>query len=259
MLRNTAHLVGQYMIWIRCRLFRGNGLAIWMSPCLLKPRRWGRIGSARGGGALAAAPAVDTSVVKEHSQLWNPAMEPQVEAPQSSEVEGVDGAISAWLADECNRLLGQALSLDAEKMHADLVCERKLREMAARKQVGVYTQRNACHVSKKIAQTRRVFTWKMVGGKTCVMARLAATGFQARDLQEGAADTSGCVRIRSSHVQVTSLGTIKKWELWSLDFKNASLQADGFDREVFFFRAGLVAPALSGSSLEIEGAGVRIR
>ena len=38
--------------------------------------------------------------------------------------------------------------------------------------------RNAkkCQVSKKVSKTRWVLTWKMVDGKTCVKARLAAEG-----------------------------------------------------------------------------------
>ena len=45
--------------------------------------------------------------------------------------------------------------------------------------------------------------------------------------------TSGCVRLHSSHFQALSVGTLKKWEIRSLDIKNAFLQADGFQREVF--------------------------
>ena len=57
-------------------------------------------------------------------------MKPQVEALQSSVVEGVDGTISAWVADGRNLALGQELSLNEEKTHADLVREGKLRELA---------------------------------------------------------------------------------------------------------------------------------
>ena len=73
----------------------------------------------------------------------------------------------------------------------------------------------------------------MAYGKKCVKARLVAKGFQDPDLKEGLVDTSGCVSLRSSHLQLVSLSAIRKWELWSLDIKNAFLQADGFDRDVF--------------------------
>ena len=49
----------------------------------------------------------------------------------------------------------------------------------------------------------------------------------------GNVDSAACVSRRSSHLQVISLGALGKWPLWSLDIKNAFLQADGFDRGVF--------------------------
>ena len=70
-------------------------------------------------------------------------------------------------------------------------------------------------------------------GRKTAKARLVAKGFQDPDLQEGLVDTSGCVSLRSSHLQVISLSAIKKWRLWSLDIKNAFLQADALKREVF--------------------------
>ena len=73
--------------------------------------------------ARATSLAPDTSAVQEHAQCWNPAMDPQVDALKSSVVGGVDGAISAWVADECYRTLGQELSLGEEIMHSDLVRE----------------------------------------------------------------------------------------------------------------------------------------
>ena len=114
--------------------------------------------------ASAAAAAADMYAVQVHAQWWNPATKPQVEALQSSVVEGVDGATSAWVADERNRALGQELSLDEEKTHADLVREGRLRGFAARKRFDVYTQRHACHVSKEVVQIRWVLTWKMADG-----------------------------------------------------------------------------------------------
>ena len=74
----------------------------------------------------------------------------------------------------------------------------------------------------------------MVGGIKKVKARLVAEGFQDLDLTEGLVDSSGCVSLRSSHLQVVSLSALNKWKIWSLDIKDARLQADGFDRVVFF-------------------------
>ena len=71
-----------------------------------------------------------------------------------------------------------------------------------------------------------------MGGKTCAKASLVAKGYQDPDLQEGIVDTSWCVGLWSSHLQLISLRAIKEWNLWSLDIKNAFLQADGFARGV---------------------------
>ena len=60
-----------------------------------------------------------------------------------------------------------------------------------------------------------------------------ARGFQDPDLAAGLVDTSSCVSPRSSHLQVISLSALKQWSLWSLDIKNAFLQADPFPREVY--------------------------
>ena len=58
-------------------------------------------------------------------------MVPQVEAIQATVVEGADGAVSEWIADERNRALGRELSLDEERMHAELFREGRLRGLAA--------------------------------------------------------------------------------------------------------------------------------
>ena len=81
--------------------------------------------------------------------------------------------------------------------------------------------------------TRWVLTWKDLEGKPTVKARLVARGFQDPDLADGLVDTSSCVSFRSFYLQVISLSALKKWKLWSLDIKNAFLQADPFSREVY--------------------------
>ena len=54
---------------------------------------------------MEAGPAV----LQAHAQGWPPELKPELEANSSVAVEGVDGAISAWVADECTRFLGQEL------------------------------------------------------------------------------------------------------------------------------------------------------
>ena len=97
-----------------------------------------------------------------------------------------------------------------EEMRADLVHEGKIRGLADWEKFDVYSQHEACNAQKQIAQTRRVLTWKLADGEKCVKARLAAESFQDPDLQGGPADTSGCVSIRPSHLEVISLSAIQK-------------------------------------------------
>ena len=81
--------------------------------------------------------------------------------------------------------------------------------------------------------TRWVLTWEIVDGANTVEARVVAKGFQDPDLKGGVADSACCVSLRSSHLQVISLGALNKWGIWILGTKNAFLQADDFSRDVF--------------------------
>ena len=87
-------------------------------------------------------------------------------------------------------------------------------------------------VGKTAVGTRRVLTWKMVEGVNTVKARLVARGFHGPNLKIGIVNTSGCVSLRSSHLQVTSLSAIKKWRRRHLDFREAFFQGDGIKRDV---------------------------
>ena len=73
----------------------------------------------------------------------------------------------------------------------------------------------------------------MADGQKSATARLAAKVYQDPDIREGAVDTSVCVSLRSSHLQAISLRATKKWELRSLNIKDAFLRADRFTRDVF--------------------------
>ena len=93
-------------------------------------------------------------MVKEHAQRGNPELKAEIGAVQSSVVGGVIGAVSKWVAHECNRVSDQELSPEAETLHAELVQDAKHREFAAWKKFDVFEQRNFRNVSKQIAQTR---------------------------------------------------------------------------------------------------------
>ena len=118
-------------------------------------------------------------------------------------------------------------------MHGDLVASAKMKELEAWGKFKVFSPVKSNSLSKKSVDSHWVLTWKMVEGLKTVKARVVAKGFQDPDLQEGLVDTSGCVRLRSSHLQVISLSALKKWRLWSLDIKDAFLQADPLQRDVF--------------------------
>ena len=119
------------------------------------------------------------------------------------------------------------------RFFSDEVSSAKQRELDAWAKFQVYSPVPEKKVNKSVVDTRWVLTWKDIDGCRAVKARLVARGFQDPDLAEGLVDTSSCVALRSSHLQVISLSALKRWRLWSLDIKNAFLQADPFTRDVF--------------------------
>ena len=153
--------------------------------------------------------------------------------PGSPCVEGMEAAFTAWVAQICERPSGQELSVDEERRFAAEVDAAKTRELDAWGKFQVFSPVLSGKVTKDVVDTRWVLTWKDLEGKRTVKARLVARGFQDPDLVEGLVDASSCVSLRSSHLQVISLSALKKWKLWSLDIKNAFLQADPFPRGVY--------------------------
>ena len=61
----------------------------------------------------------------------------------------------------------------------------------------------------------------MVGGKKDVKARPVAKAYRDSGLVEGGVDASGCVRLRSSPLQVISLVALKKLEIWAFRVRTA--------------------------------------
>ena len=87
--------------------------------------------------APLSALVADEGVVGKHSRRRNPELESRVDATLSSAAEGVDAAISAWVAEECNRSLGQELSEDGERLHVAMAPDAKEKELNLRKQFKV--------------------------------------------------------------------------------------------------------------------------
>ena len=102
------------------------------------------------GGAPATTLAVYQAVAQAHAQWWSPELKPKMEASPSAGVAGLDGAISARVADERNRISGQELTPEVEEMHADLAEAGKLRELAAWGKFDVSPPREACIAQKQI-------------------------------------------------------------------------------------------------------------
>ena len=59
------------------------------------------------------ASVADKEVARGHTQWWRPELKSRLDAAQSSAVEGVGAAISAWVAEKRNHVLGQELSGEA--------------------------------------------------------------------------------------------------------------------------------------------------
>ena len=66
---------------------------------------------------------VNLAAAQAHAEWRPPHLKPKMEASPSEVVEGVDGAISAWAADECNRALRRELSSEEEATRANLAHE----------------------------------------------------------------------------------------------------------------------------------------
>ena len=77
-----------------------------------------------------------------------------------------------------------------------------------------------------VADSRRAETWEDVEGRKTARGRLVTKGYWYPDLRDGKVDIAGRVGRRSSHQRVVSSGALRRWRIWSLDIKNALLEAD---------------------------------
>ena len=134
---------------------------------------------------------------------------------------------SARAADECNRIPGQELPPEEEKAYEKDALEAKERELETWPQFKVYTPMEPGKCNKEVVGTRRVLTWKMVGGVKTVKARLVAKGYQDPDLwSRGNLGKCELTALPSSSRVPRTSTRMEAMEAWSL-------QADGFGRDVF--------------------------
>ena len=100
----------------------------------------------------------------------------------SSQVGGVAAAISARTADFREETMEKELQPGEERESAPLVKDAQERELADWVEFDFFHPVAPATIRKPIADTRRVLTWKVIGGGTSAKAGLLVTDFQDPDL-----------------------------------------------------------------------------
>ena len=119
----------------------------------------------------------DARVVKEHAQRGHCETKEKVDTP-ARRLPLTHGrpVLSAWVAERCYPALGQKLAGEAARVRADL--ERRAEK-------GNWAQGHSSkssHLCKWALRPSMWLTWKQVGGKKTVKARLIVGGYQDPDL-----------------------------------------------------------------------------
>ena len=114
--------------------------------------------------------------VKEQAQRRNSELKPRAEGSRSSAVEAVEAAFSAWVADECARVLGRELSEEEEALHAPFVREARGKELGEWRPFKGSKPLRAGDVGRSAVDTLWVPTWKMVYSVKTGKARPVAQG-----------------------------------------------------------------------------------
>ena len=162
-------------------------------------------------------------------------------------------AVSAWVAEERNRVLGGELTEGKERAQADLLGKAKDGELGAWWQFKVPPPEKIGAQTKDVVDTRRALTWKEAGGKKAAAARQGAKGCQDPDLRDGNVDVAGRAGGRSSQLQSISRGACRGWKIWSLDIKSALSLANGFGREVLLQAPGGWGPGNILAAIRNQG------
>ena len=123
---------------------------------------------------------------------------------------GLESALTASIADQRDRTLGQELSLGDANRFSEEVGAARNPGLDAWCKFKVPSPVFWKNVAADIADARWVLTWKSAGGRRTVEARLVARGFQDPDLAAGLVDTTSCVSLSSSRRKVISFSSLGK-------------------------------------------------
>ena len=119
----------------------------------------------------------DKDVAKGHSQWWRSDITEKIgtqtrEDPGASSVmDGAGPVLSARVAGECNRVLGQEFAEVEERVRAGLARRTRVSELGTWGQFKVPPPAKMGTQSEEMADTRWVWAWKEVDGVTTVKAR----------------------------------------------------------------------------------------
>ena len=144
----------------------------------------------------------DEEGVEDHAQERNREMESRLGTSQSPAVKAVDATISAWVAEECERALGEEFSGEKEQLRGDLARDAKIKELDVRKHF------QGCGKDKMRGHMEDA-GWREI--------------IQGPPGGDGNVDTSACVGLRSSHLRAIRLGALEKWKIRALDVEKSPL------------------------------------
>ena len=77
--------------------------------------------------ALQVSFVANKNFVRDHASLWNPTLKSQINLAAVAPIDGVESAVSAWVALACEKALGQELSAQEAHLNADLVALAKMK------------------------------------------------------------------------------------------------------------------------------------
>ena len=132
-------------------------------------------------------------------------------------MNGGASALSARVAEERSRVLGQESTAEEGRVRADLVRGAKEWGLVWRRQFKVFAPVKTRAQTEDVADTRWALTWKGAEGNETAKARLVEKGYQGPHLRDGDVDIAGCASDPSSHLRSTALGGVNRWRLRGLD------------------------------------------